>query len=113
MLIKSTDRDNIIFDVNVIFACEVVAGVIPWTGRSGSYAVPLEPHYRRIMREIRERISAGQYPPGSKLPSTRELAAEFGVSTVTVRSAISRLDEAGDVAGRQGDAVYVAKRTSP
>lgn len=111
MIVKSTHSTNVIFDINVIFACEAVASVIPWMGRAGSITVPsLEPHYRRIMRVIRERIASGEYAPGDKLPSTERLREEFDVSAPTVRKAIDILAETGEVAGRQGDAVYVADK---
>lgn len=40
---------------------------------------------------IDERIRHGLYPPGSRIPSERELAAEFGVSRRFVRMAFDRL----------------------
>lgn len=71
---------------------------------------PSEPHYRRIMRDIRERIASGDLPPGAKLPSTAELVDQYGVSAPTVRQAITLLTETGELVGRQGSAVRVAER---
>lgn len=70
-----------------------------------------EPHYRRIMRDIRERIASGDLKPGDKLPTTAELAEQYGVSTPTVRQAITILSEAGVLVGHQGLAVRVAQRS--
>ena len=40
---------------------------------------------------LKQRIAAGDYPAGSKLPSERELAASFHVSRNTIRDAIALL----------------------
>ena len=73
-----------------------------------------EPFYRRIMTDIRARIASGEWPPGSALPSTRELM-DFYRSTFespsltqsTVRHAVSLLIEVGELRGQQGLGVYV------
>ncbi|GAA2360602.1 hypothetical protein Cme02nite_37840 [Catellatospora methionotrophica] len=74
---------------------------------------PSEPHYRRIIREIREQITSGALAPGQKLPTTKELAAQYGVSTPTVRQAITILTESGVLVGHQGLAVRVAPEAGP
>jgi GntR family transcriptional repressor for pyruvate dehydrogenase complex len=66
-----------------------------------------------ITAVLLQRIEAGAYPPGSKLPSTRELAGAFGVSPPIVREAISRLKHDGYVEPRQGSGVYVRTRLLP
>ncbi|MET8252683.1 GntR family transcriptional regulator [Micromonospora sp. NPDC005197] len=56
-----------------------------------------EPHYRRIIADIRRRIADGKWPPGHKLPSTKELADLYNVgSQSTVRQAITILIETGE-----------------
>lgn len=76
-----------------------------------------EPFYRRILTDIRARIASGEWPPGTKLPSTRELQAhyreEFASPTLThstVRHAVSLLIEMGELRGQQGLGVFVAQR---
>jgi GntR family transcriptional regulator len=70
-----------------------------------------EPHYRRIIADIRQRIASGEWPPGHKLPSTRELAALYEVrSQSTVRQAITILLETGELRGHQGLGVFVADK---
>lgn len=59
---------------------------------------------------LMRRIEAGSYPPGCKLPSTRELAEVFHVSPPIVREAMSRLKHDGYVEPRQGSGVYVRTR---
>lgn len=71
---------------------------------------PSEPHYRRIMRDIRERIASGELKPGDRLPSTAELAEQYAVSPPTVRQAITLLAETGELVGHQGLSVRVAER---
>ncbi|WP_067699526.1 FadR/GntR family transcriptional regulator [Nocardia jejuensis] len=48
------------------------------------------------------RIAAGVYPPGELMPSVRRLAAEFGISTPTINSALGRLATVGFVEARRG-----------
>ncbi|MEE6259354.1 winged helix-turn-helix domain-containing protein [Plantactinospora sonchi] len=68
-----------------------------------------EPHYRRIIADIRQRIASGEWPPGHKLPSTKALAEMYQVrSSSTVRSAVTILLETGELYGHQGLGVFVA-----
>ena len=60
------------------------------------------PLYARILSELRHRISSGQYPIGSLLPTEAELSIEFSTSRHTVREALRRLIEQGLVRSRQG-----------
>jgi Transcriptional regulators len=70
-----------------------------------------EPHYRRIIADIRQRIASGEWPPGHKLPSTRELKEIYNVSsTSTVRQAVMILLETGELRGHQGLGVFVADK---
>lgn len=83
------------------------------TGLAGSITMS-EPFYRRILTDIRNRIASGDWPPGAKLPSTRELMLYYrglyGSPTLThstVRHAVSLLIEMGELRGQQGLGVYV------
>lgn len=53
--------------------------------------------HRHVADALRRRIIAGSVPQGGKLPTLRELAAEFNVSTMTVRQALHRLEQDGHV----------------
>ncbi len=64
--------------------------------------------YLHIVDTLQERIATGAYPDG-KLPSTKELRAEFDASYGSVRSAILILKTLGVVEGRQGQGVYVVE----
>jgi DNA-binding FadR family transcriptional regulator len=55
-----------------------------------------------IAAELRRRILQGRYPTGSRLPSERDLAAEFGVHRSSVREALKQLEQLHLIAKRQG-----------
>jgi GntR family transcriptional repressor for pyruvate dehydrogenase complex len=56
----------------------------------------------QLVMVLEQRINQGEFPPGARLPSERELCSEFGVSRVVVREAIARLKSDGYVETRQG-----------
>lgn len=53
------------------------------------------PIYAQLVEQIQLRILAGAYPPGSKLPSVRDLAAEATVNPNTMQRALSDLEREG------------------
>jgi GntR family transcriptional regulator len=69
-----------------------------------------QPKYLRIHAELRDRITSGHWPAGTPLPAQRDLAAEFGVSIMTLRQALQLLADDGLVAARHGSGTYVAAR---
>lgn len=69
-----------------------------------------QPKYLRIHAELRDRISSGQWPAGQPLPAQRDLAAEFGVSVMTLRQALQLLADDGLIDIRHGSGSYVAQR---
>ena len=68
------------------------------------------PKYLRIHSSLRERITSGQWPPGSPLPSQRELADQFGVSIMTLRQALQLLTDEGLIETRHGSGTFAAAR---
>jgi len=56
---------------------------------------------------IRDRILRGSYPVGERLPAERKLAEQLGISRLTLRAAIARLQSEGLLQPRQGDGVWV------
>lgn len=60
----------------------------------------------RIADELREELEGGIYEEGQALPSASQLTARFGVSNMTVRSAIGVLKSEGYVEVFQGKGVY-------
>ncbi len=53
------------------------------------------PIFQQLYEELCRRILTGRYPPGSRMPSVRELAAEAGVNPNTMQRALQQLDGAG------------------
>lgn len=68
------------------------------------------PPYEQMAAEMRARIMAGDLAPGTQLPSTAHLVAEFGVSNTTVQKALAVLKAEGYLTSRQGKGVYVRDR---
>lgn len=57
-----------------------------------------------------ERIRAGSYLPGSRIPSESELSEELGVSRATIRTALAKLASSGLILRKQGNGTYVNAR---
>src|SRR5206468_12257954 len=67
------------------------------------------PLYYQVQHTIAQRISRGEYPPGSQLPSESELSRELGVSRVTVREALRVLAQENLLVKAQGRGTFVAE----
>lgn len=48
-----------------------------------------------VLRTLERKIRSGQFEPGEKLPSMRELAKSFNVSTMVMQQAAVQLEEKG------------------
>ena len=66
-----------------------------------------EPAYLHIANKMTDRIGSGLYRAGDQLPTEVQLRAEFGVSPMTVRRAISILLDRGLVSTTQGKGTFV------
>jgi len=51
----------------------------------------------QVARDLEADIDSGALPPDTRLPSEAELAEQYGVARITVRSAIAMLRDAGKV----------------
>ena len=60
-----------------------------------------------VIGTLRQRISAGDYRAGTKLPTESQMTTIFGVSRTVVREAIAALSADGLVQSRQGAGVFV------
>lgn len=67
------------------------------------------PLYMQLVEDIQEKIAAGSYCAGARLPSGKELTQMYGVSIITVRKAIDKLQEDGIIERKQGKGTFVAK----
>jgi GntR family transcriptional repressor for pyruvate dehydrogenase complex len=62
---------------------------------------------RELTRRLLRRIIDGVYPAGTKLPTERVLAEEFGVARTVVREALKRIEAFGMLTIRQGSGALV------
>lgn len=76
-------------------------------------AYDLGPRGQRVLDSLRERITLGEFDRDPKLPSHTELAKAYGVAPMTVRHALSRLEEEGLIARMQGRGTFVQPRSAP
>jgi GntR family transcriptional regulator/MocR family aminotransferase len=65
-------------------------------------------HYQ-VYKALRADILAGAPPTGGRMPSTRTLAVETGISRMTIQLAYEQLLAEGYVVGRHGSGTYVAE----
>ncbi len=65
--------------------------------------------HEQLERSLRENIRSGRLRAGMRLPSTRALAAELGISRGVVTEAYGQLGAEGYLETRQGAAAQVAK----
>ena len=66
------------------------------------------PIYQQVYNQIRQAILSGACRPTAKLPSTRELARQLGVSRTTIVNAYDQLFAEGYLAGKTGAGTFVA-----
>lgn len=64
--------------------------------------------YARLADHVAARIGAGELEPGARLPSERDLAAEYGVALGTARRAIQELRDRGLVVTLPAKGTFVA-----
>lgn len=62
---------------------------------------------QQVFDQLRQQILSGSWKPGDKLPSENELAAQFGVSRVTVRNALQKLSGLGLLETRFGEGSFI------
>lgn len=72
-----------------------------------SMSATIESKTKQIYSFLREQIFQGVYAAGAKLPSTRDLANEFGVSRALIVNVFEQLIAEGYLEGRQGSGSYV------
>jgi DNA-binding GntR family transcriptional regulator len=69
-----------------------------------------EPVYRQLADLLRERITSGDLPPRTPLPSAKTLAQEHGIAIGTVTRAVDVLRAEGLVRTVPGRGVWVVDR---
>jgi GntR family transcriptional regulator/MocR family aminotransferase len=69
-----------------------------------------EPLHQQLYRQIRDELVSGSLNDGaSRLPSSRALAADLGISRLTVNLALSKLTSEGYLRSRIGSGTFVAQ----
>jgi DNA-binding GntR family transcriptional regulator len=71
------------------------------------------PPYQQVADDLRRRIGAGEFGPGDRLPSIRQLAEEYGISAQTVQNGLRELRQEGLVVSQQGRAFFVRDPDRP
>src|SRR5438270_9777016 len=68
-----------------------------------------EPLHRQLYRQIRDELKSGSFTNGAcRLPSSRVLAANLGISRVTVNLAFSKLHAEGYLRSKSRSGTFVA-----
>lgn len=75
-------------------------------------AASVVPLYRQLCEGVRGAILSGTLAEGARLPATRVLMKDLGVSRNTVFAAFHQLISDGHLLAKPGSGVYVAARTS-
>lgn len=68
------------------------------------------PLYQQLYRQLQQAILNGQLKPGTKLPSSRAMAASLNISRNTVQSAYRQLMDEGYIDSARGSGTYVAHK---
>src|SRR3954453_10114493 len=69
-----------------------------------------EPLHQQLYRQIRNELATGSFNNNSsRLPSSRALAADFGVSRFTVNLALSRLHAEGYLRSKVGSGTFISE----
>ena len=68
-----------------------------------------EPLHQQLYRQIRDELKSGSFSDGSsRLPSSRALAVDLGISRLTVNLAFSKLHAEGYIRSKTGSGTFVA-----
>ena len=63
--------------------------------------------YKKIYDDLLEAIEKGIYPPGSKLPSEKELMEQYNVSRITSKKALEMLADRNIIVRMPGKGSFV------
>ena len=67
------------------------------------------PIYEQIQSELRRLMLTGALPPGSRLPSVRELAGQLAINPNTIQRAYRELEADGYILSVAGQGSFVAQ----
>ncbi|MDO4293730.1 MAG: GntR family transcriptional regulator [Eubacteriales bacterium] len=66
--------------------------------------------YKRVYTDIKSRIQSGALKPGDKMAGEQELIEQYGVSSITIKKALTLLAEEGLLYRVRGKGSFVAQR---
>ena len=69
------------------------------------------PIYSQLVRHIQEAIVSGEFTPGDRLPSVRDMAMEAGVNPNTMQRALTELERDGLVYSQRTAGRFVTENT--
>jgi len=74
--------------------------------------IPIDRHsktplYQQVQDYLRAHILSGQLAPDTRLPATRKLAEELGLSRITIQNAYANLESEALIANVEGSGAYV------
>ena len=81
-------------------------GIMAWNFNDSA------PIYLQIVNTLKRNIASGAYPPGSRLPSVRDLALEAGVNPNTMQRALSELERSGLVNSQRTAGRFITEDAS-
>ena len=61
---------------------------------------------------LTQRVVSGQYPPGVRIPSVRDLAAEAGVNPNTMQRTLAAMEEVGLLTSQRNTGRFVTQDTA-
>ncbi|MBV0893069.1 UTRA domain-containing protein [Paracoccus sp. Z118] len=70
---------------------------------------PRVTHHERILTELRDRITSGEWQPGFQLPFETQLAESHGVSRMTMNKVLAQLTREGFLVRRRKLGTFVAR----
>ena len=65
------------------------------------------PLHHQVFRDLSSALDAGEWAPGDRMPTERELAARYGCSLITVRHALGELVREGRIERTRGRGTFV------
>jgi GntR family transcriptional regulator len=86
--------------------------VIEYSRQPGSVIMPAQ-RYEQVADDLRTKIKSGAYPPGSHLPSRRDLMVEYRCSDTVIGKAMMLLRGEHLIETLPGVGVIVAEPASP
>ena len=70
------------------------------------------PIYIQIVDDLRQQIALGVLPPGEKLPSVRDLAAQLSITPNTIQRAYRQLEMEGWICTVAGKGCFACEKPS-